>query len=329
MTTKSVTKKTNQIAKPVDGLPPAILRLGPEASEHFFNFFTAEIRNANTRAAYHRNACRFMDWLDGQGVALEEHRPMHVSAYVEMLGRSKEEGGAGYSPASVKQHLAALKVLGNYLVIKQVLPSSPAAAVRGPKHVVTVGKTPAFENKDARHLFASIDTAKPAGLRDRALLGVMVYSFGRISAVLALDVSDYYQAGRRMRLRFLEKGGREHEMPAHHLVEEYLGEYLDALKADSGPLFRSINASRDGFTDRRLNRREALAMVKRRTKRAGLGDRFTNHSFRATGITAYLKNEGQLEHAQYMAGHASPRTTKLYDRRAQEASLDEVQKIIL
>jgi integrase len=135
------------------------------------------------------------------------------------------------------------------------------------------------------------------------------------------------RAGHRLRLK--EKGGRDHEMPAHHTLVEYLDEYL-AVRGDApGPLFLTINRRRTGYTSRRLQRREALAMVKRRCKAAELGDRFSNHTFRGTGITAYLKNDGQLERAQYMAGHASPRTTKLYDRRDQEATLDEVERIIL
>lgn len=94
-------------------------------------------------------------------------------------------------------------------------------------------------------------------------------------------------------------------------------------------MFRSANRSRTGFTQRRLDRREVLAMVKRRTAAAGLGRRYSSHTFRGTGITAYLSNDGALERAQYMAGHASPRTTKLYDRRLQQATLDEVERIIL
>lgn len=303
-------------------LPPAIADMGDQATRAFVEFFTAQIRNANTRAAYFRNASRFLAWTETRGVPLRGVEAFHVAAYIEELGQT-------FAAASVKQHLAALRMLGSFLVVRQVLPKNPAADVRGPKHVVTVGKTPVLTGADARELFASIRIDDPAGLRDRALLGVMVYTFARVSAVIDLDMPDYYQNGRRMVVRLKEKGGRHHEMPAHHTAIEYLDAYIKALGTEAGPLFRTINRSRDGFTGRRLDRREALAMVKRRCRAAGLGERFTNHTFRATGITAYLKNGGQLEHAQTMAGHASPRTTKLYDRRNQEASLDEVERIIL
>ncbi|MGE3563035.1 MAG: tyrosine-type recombinase/integrase [Phycisphaerales bacterium] len=220
----------------------------------------------------------------------------------------------------MKQHLAALRMLGSFLVIRQVLAKNPAADVRGPTHIVTVGKTPVLTGADARNLFDSIETDTVAGLRDRALLGVMVYTFARVSAVTGLDVSDYYQVGRRMMIRLTEKGGRHHEMPAHHTAIEYLDAYLSRLGSDDGPLFRTITRGRNGYTERRIHRREVLAMVKRRCRAAGLGERFSNHTFRATGITAYLKNGGLLEHAQYMAAHASPTTTKLYDRRARGES---------
>jgi site-specific recombinase XerD len=295
--------------------------MGPDASRAFVEFFTAQIRNPNTRHAYFRCVRRFLEFIDGHGVPLDRVEPFHVAAFVERLGER-------FAATSIKQHLAALRMLGAFLVVRQVLPRNPASDVRGPRHVVRVGKTPVLTGADARALFASIDASTPAGLRDRALLGVMVYTFARVSATIGLDTSDYFQAGRRMVLRLREKGGLDHEMPVHHALVEYLDAYLAIAGEPAGqgdrPLFRSLARDRLGFTERRLDRREALAMVKRRCRAAGLGDRFTNHTFRATGITAYLKNGGLLEHAQLMAGHASPRTTKLYDRRSQEASLDEV-----
>ncbi len=317
--------------KPGNGalLPAAISGLGSDGKEAFIDFFTAQIRNANTRAAYLRAVCSFFSWLDEREVELREVQAFHVSAYVEWMGSSAAKPPKGYSTPTIKQHLAAIRMLGSFLVVRQVLPRNPALDVRGPKHVVTTGKTPVLEGFDARALFDSIDPSTLIGLRDRALLGTMVYTFARVSAVVGLDLGDYYQVGRRMMFRFEEKGGREQQMPAHHTVIEYMEAYLEALNETEGPLFRTINRRRNGYTENRLHRNEALAMVKRRCKAAGLGDQFTNHTFRATGITAYLKNEGALEHAQFMAGHASPRTTKLYDRRQQEATLDEVERIIL
>ena len=301
-------------------LPIAVAELGEDAQTAFVEFFTAEIRNPNTRRAYLRAVCRYLDWTAEQRIELRQMRPFHVAAYIEQLQTE-------LAAPSVKQHLSAIRMLGQYLVIHQILPTNPAASVRGPKHVVKTGKTPALENDDVKRLLQSIDTTTAAGLRDRALIGVMLYTFGRISAVLNLDVGDYFQVGRRMMVRFIEKGGKHHELPVHHAAIEYLDAYIAFLGDDGGPLFRSLDRSRKSFTGRRLDPREALSMVKRRCRRAGLGGSFCNHSFRATGVTAFLRNQGALEMAQYLAGHSSPRTTALYDRRNHEASLDEIERV--
>src|SRR5207248_820697 len=134
-----------------------------------------------------------------------------------------------------------------------------------------------------------------------------------ISAALAMNVEDYHQQGKRWWVRLHEKGGKDHSLPAHHKLDEALDAYLKAagIEGDGrGPLFRRLDRKRR-LTPGRLTRREALAMVKRRAVAAGLGDRISNHSFRATGITAYLEGGGTLEHAQAIAAHESPRTTKL------------------
>ena len=303
--------------------------MGESAAKAFIDFFTAQIRNANTRAAYGRNVSVFLNWIDELGVDLRSVEAFHIAAYIEHLGCSKEEGGRGASIATVKQHLAAIRRLCDFLVIRQVLPRNPSQEVRGPKQIILTGKTPILTGPEARELFESIDLSTPIGLRDRALIAAMLYTFGRISAVLGMDTDDYFQVGRSMRLRLIEKGGRQHEMPAHHSLIEYMDAYLAGLSEAKGPLFRTINRTRTGYTTNRLDRSEAWAMVRRRTKAAGLGGRFGNHSFRGTGITAYLKNEGSLDQAQFMAGHANISTTKIYDRREQETTLDEVERIIL
>jgi integrase len=171
------------------------------------------------------------------------------------------------------------------------------------------------------------------GLRDRALIGVMVYSFTRISAVVAMQVEDYFPAGKRWWVRLHEKGGKRHELPAHHKLEQFLDEYLDATGTRDGgktPLFRSALGRTGILTDRSMHRVDAYRMVRRRTAEAGLKGNLGCHVFRATGITAYLEAGGSLENAQAMAAHESPRTTKLYDRtRGDEITLDEVERITI
>jgi integrase len=183
-------------------------------------------------------------------------------------------------------------------------------------------------------LLDSIDTSTPAGLRDRAPIGLMVYSFARIGAALGMAVEDVYTQNRRLWVRLREKGGKRHAMPCHHNLDEYITAYFDGadLRDDpKGPLFRTIGRGIKGrpLTRTVLPQRNAHAMIRRRAAAAGIATKLGNHRFRATGITAYLKNGGTLEKAAAMANHASTRTTQLYDRRRDEVSLDEVERIVI
>ena len=221
-------------------------------------------------------------------------------------------------------------MLYDFLVVRQITPSNPAHSVRGPKYVVKKGKTPVWSREDAKTLLDSIPRDSVSGLRDLALIAAMFYSFARVSAVLKLKVDDYYHNGARRRLRLHEKGGKEHDMPVHHLLERILDEYIVVAGLQSGqPLFQSVNSAGTEVTGRALNRYNAWAAIRKRAKAAGFLTPVGCHTWRATGITIYLENDGRLEHAQQMAGHESPRTTKLYDRTKDEITLSEVERIRL
>ncbi len=283
-------------------------------------FFVANIRNPNTRMAYARAVARFFDWCENHRIALNQVEPILVAAYIE------QHPG---SPPTVKQHLAAIRMLFDYLVIGQVVPFNPAAAVRGPKHVVKRGKTPVLKAEQARALLDSISLKTVVGLRDRAILGVMCYTFARVGAVVAMRVEDYYENGKRGWFRLHEKGGKRHEVPAHHNAEAYTDAYLEAAGIageKKTPLFRSVDKSRK-LTENPMNRNDVLRMIKRRAKAVGLPSSTSCHTFRATGITAYLENGGTIENAQAIAAHESLRTTKLYDRTSDQITLDEVERI--
>lgn len=306
-------------------VPALIAAAGGGASRRFLEFFTVNIRNPNTREAYARACAQFLTWCEVRRFELDTIEPMVVAAYIEQLTRER-------APQTVKQHLAAIRMLFDWLVVGQVLPHNPAHAVRGPKYSIKKGKTPVLDAKQARQLLDSIDTSHVVGLRDRALIGVMVYSFARVSAVVNMKVEDYYPNGKRWWLRLHEKGGKFHEVPAHHLAEAYLDAYLDAagLRADRrGALFRSAPGRRRQLTDHAIERTEVFEMIRRRARDAGLSPTLCCHTFRATGITAYLLNGGTLEHAQQIAAHESARTTKLYDRRSDQVSLDEIERILI
>ena len=158
----------------------------------------------------------------------------------------------------------------------------------------------------------------------------MVFSFARVGAALGMKIEDVYVQHRRLWVRLHEKGGKRHEMPCHHSLETYLDAYLDGcdLRRDpKGPLFRTVERGRGVLTSTPLPQANAYAMIGRRAAAAGIATKIGNHTFRATGITAYLKNGGTLENAAAMANHASTRTTQLYDRRSDQVSLDEIERV--
>lgn len=305
---------------------PTIVRAAGEHAEHrFLEFFTANIRNRNTRLAYLHAVGLFCDWCELHGVKLLSVAPIVVATYIEAMAAER-------APPTVKQHLAAIKTLFDWLVVGQVMQFNPAASVRGPKHVVKRGKTPVLSAIEARTLLDSIDVTGVVGLRDRALIGVMVYSFARVGAVVGMRLEDYFLQGRRGWVRLHEKGGKRHEVPCHHNAEAYLEAYLAVagITDRRAALFQSVGRSRDRFlTGEPLTRTDVLRMVKRRVRQAGLPDKTCCHTFRATGITAYLENGGTIENAQAIAAHESPRTTKLYDRTGDEITLDEVERIAI
>src|SRR5579871_205329 len=304
-----------------DNLPAAITRAGEAAAWRFVEFFTATIRNRNTRTAYAQAIMQFFNWCEKHRIRrLMDIKPVVVAAYIE---------NHPAAAPTVKQHLAAIRMLFDFLVTGQIVAVNPASSVRGPKYVVKRGKTPVLRADEARLLLDSIKVDSIIGLRDRALIGLMCYTFARVSAVVHMRVEDYYENGKRGWIRLHEKGGKRHEVPAHHNAEAYLDAYLAAVgirEEKKSPLFRSVDRQRK-ITANPMTRTDVLRMVKRRAQGAGLPSSTCCHTFRATGITAYLENGGTIENAQAIAAHESPRTTKLYDRTGDEITLDEVERI--
>lgn len=313
---------------------PAVPRLfapSRSAQSRFLEFFAARIRNPNTRRAYFRAVRDFGHWCEANGfLGLADIEPVHVSAYVELLG-------ARLSKPSVKQNLAALRMLFDWLVIGQVIATNPASVVRGPSHSVRKGKTPVLSAEEARQLLDSIPASTVGGIRDRALIATMLFTFGRVGAVIGMRLADVYTQKKALWVRLLEKGGKRHEMPCHPVLVDAIKDYLRIASAGvpkTAYLFRALatkgpNAADSGLSDRALAQQDVLAMVRRRATAAGLETKITNHTFRATGITEYLRNDGRLEIAQRMANHESARTTGLYDRRSDELSLAEISRIRL
>ena len=321
MNDRKLENEINLVTQSV-GLPVLIEAAGEQARERFIEFFTASIRNRGTRAVYANAVQRFLYWCLIRNVSLGEIKPVVVATYIEQLTFELQA-------PTVKVHLAAIRRLFDFLVTGHVAMTNPASSVRGPRHVVKKGSTPVLLADEARQLLDSIDTGTIVGLRDRAIIGVMVYSFARVSATLRMNVVDYFIQGRRRWFRLHEKGSKLHDVPAHHNAIEYVEAYLDAAgirNETKGPLFRTVNRRRQ-LSLNRMHRNDALRMIKRRARQAKLASNIGCHTFRATGITAYLSNGGSVEHAQKIAAHDSIRSTKLYDRTSDEVSLDEIERI--
>jgi len=327
--------------------------------EAFETFFACVTTNLHTRRAYKEAAEDFLTFaFQHAGLHhIDDIHPLHISAWMEHMK------ARGLSVPTVKQRLAGLSSLFDFLASKGVAASNPVAVVKGPKHHISKGKTPVLSGDEMLQLLDAIDTAELIGLRDRAMIGAMAYSFARISAVTALKVGDVFHQKRRLWLRLHEKGGKVQDIPCHHKLEAYIDEWLDAAghrAQREAPLFQTfaragarkahyhqedaehIDASAEPSSDERDPKRPKILrplsgkpmtqamtweMIQRRKKAAGLATAICNHTFRATGITAYLSNGGAIERAAIIAGHASVKTTQIYDRRSDDVTLDEIEKI--
>jgi len=321
---------------------PLITAGGKRLRRLVVEFFGVSIRNDNTRKAYLKacaSLCDFLDELNDAGGSedlpvvhsLLDVEATHVAAWLESLKADAR------SVATQKQYLAAVRMLFDYVVSRGGgMPFNPALSVKAERQSITKGKTPTLTADECGTLLRSIPTDDLVGLRDRALIGVMVFTFARVSAAVGLTVGGVFRQKKRLWLRLHEKGGKVHDMPCHHTLEEYLAEFIDAAELSdapgSTPLFQSFKRRPYGrgepeLSGRGLSRVEAWQMVQRRAAAAELDTHICNHTFRGTGITTYLENGGTLENAQKMAAHASTRTTQLYDRRRDDVTLDEVVKI--
>ena len=248
-----------------DRAPALIGAVGERASYRFLEFFTANIRNPNTRRAYARVAVEFFDWLAARGVERSRRSKACMSPPISNSCRRR----APRRPRNCVGGVAASR----WLVIGQIMPVNPAAAVRGPRHIVRRGKTPVLDPQEARQLIDAIVATTIIGLRVRALIGLMVYSFARIGAAIGMQVDDVYSQNRRLWVRLQEKGGKQYAMPCHHNLETYLYEYSDGAGLATEPkalLFQTYSRATGQLTGNRLPQANAYAMIQRRAKSAGI-----------------------------------------------------------
>jgi integrase len=271
---------------------------------------------------------RFLAWCEDQELELGRVPPGAVAGYLRSLTTRTDTPA---SKPTQKLHLAAIRQFFDRLVIRHAVILNPAASVKGPKHQVSEGKTPAITPEQARHVLHSGDTSHVVGLRDRAIIGVLIYTAARGGAVAKLRLRDFYTDGRQYLFRFDEKGGKVRDIPARHDLEGYVLEYIRgaglAGEPAHAPLFRTVKGKTKTLTANGMKGKDVLRMVKRRFRAAGLPESLTCHTFRATTITDLLDSGVNPGDVQDLAGHADPRTTRLYDRRTREVTRNIVEKI--
>jgi integrase/recombinase XerD len=315
----------NHSSLPSQFLPDILVRAGKAAVFATEEFFFGKIRNEHTRAAYLIAVRRFLRWAEAYQLELRRIAPKDVGQYLDELRNDHT------SVATRKQHLAALRHFFDALVIRHAIFLNPALSVRGERYQVVEGKTPEITVQHARKLLASINTSKIVGLRDRAILAILIYTASRAGATAALRRSSFYHSGDQWMLHFDEKGGKSREIPVRHDLEQMIFEYIDTaglkIAEKDTPLFRSALRKTGQLTSNPMHVNDVCRMMKRRLKDAGLPSRLSPHSFRVTTITDLLEQGVPLEDVQRLAGHSDPRTTRLYDRRQKKVSRNIVERI--
>jgi integrase/recombinase XerD len=304
---------------PMQAAALIVLRQTPNAAFASEEFFKATLSNEHTRQAYGRIAGRFLAWCDARGLDLRQVTPGLAGEYIGQL--------AG-SALTRTQALAALRHFFDALVQRHAVALNPFASVRGTKYSVTEGKTAELAIEQARKLFKSIDTGHVVGLRDRAVLGVLAYTGGRSGAVAKLRLADYRNLGDHRVLRFREEGGRDREIPCFTILPPgSINASPPAWRGPQGSLFHAAGGKRKHLTDAAYSAHSMRQMMKRRLEDAGLPELFSPHSFRVMVVTDLLNQNVRLEDVQYLAGHASPTTTRVYDRRRRKVTRNIVERI--
>ena len=306
-----------------DRIPFLVQAAGDSAKFAWGEFFYGRIRSEHTRRAYLRAVTYFLRWCEQQNVAMGQISPAHVGVYID---------GLKLSTSSKKQVLAGLRHFFDGMVTRHAIALNPALSVRTERYSVIEGKTPEITVKQARKLLHSIDTTDVVGLRDKSIISILIYTAARIGAVSKLKVKDLYDSGDQCCLHFLDKGGKSREIPVRYDLQGLLFDYLrsaDTLLGhdDSRPLFTTSIRKTKELTLRPMTANDIGRMVKRRMKADGLPNRLSPHSFRVATITDLLGQGVPLEDVQHLAGHADPRTTRLYDRRQKKVTRNIVERI--
>jgi len=304
--------------------PEIVSRAGRPAEQAWADFFEGVIANDLTRVAYSRAVRCFLESELVRDKRLHEITAADVGKYLrEMSG----------SLSKKKQHHSALRRFFSLLVERHLCIINPALVAKTERMEVREGKTPAITERQSRQLMQAIDISTRIGLRDRAILAILMWTGVRAGSVARLRLADYFESGEQMVLRFDEKRRRSREIPVRHDLQLVLNSYLNecglAHLPRSSPLLFTARGSTDSFSSNQMTGRDICRMVKRYLSRAGLPSNLSPHSCRVAVATDLLKQGIPIEDVQYLLGHSDPRTTQLYDRRKKEVTRNIVERIRL
>lgn len=305
-------------------LPEIISRAGRPAEQAWADFFEGVIANDLTRVAYNRAVRCFLSSKLVRDIQLHEITAGDVGKYLrEMSG----------SLSKKKQHHSALRRFFSLLVERHLCIINPALVAKTERMEVREGKTPAITERQSRQLMQAIDASTKVGLRDRAIVGILMWTGVRAGSVARLRLADYFESGEQMVLRFDEKRRRSREIPVRHDLQLLLNCFMSECglvdQPRSSPMFFTARGSTDRFSGNLMTGRDICRMVKRYLARAGLPMNLSPHSCRVAVATDLLKQGIAIEDVQYLLGHSDPRTTQLYDRRKKEVTRNIVERIRL
>jgi integrase/recombinase XerD len=293
----SQTEAQTVFLAPFDPLEGTSESTRAKTTETFLELLGARVRNPNTRSAYRVAWRSFLAFCSTRHLELQRVKAYHVGSWLDQHPGSR---------STQRQHLAAVRLLIDSLLMRGVVEYNPAARARPPRLVRESSHTPVFEEAEIVAFLDSISLKSLKDIRDKAIFCVLLYSWCRVSALINLSVADYYERGGTRWLRFQEKRGKDHEVPVHSKAKEAVDLWLERSYLASNPtapLFPSFGKNRETLNARRLDRRSVLKLVEKWAKASGIQKRVCCHSFRATGVTEYMNSGGTIEIAQRIGAY--------------------------
>lgn len=302
-------------------VPAIVANAGPSSVARYTEFFESQVANVNTRTAYSQAALRFFEWIGSRRLSANEVTPADVAAYLDAMC-------AVHAAASVRLHASALRSIFGWLAKAKMVTDDIVRAIHLPTGTVPRQQTAVLTPEQVRKLIRAIDTKSVVGLRDRALVGVIVYTFAPPSVAATINVGDYDRDSRVLELKPIGRPSRK--VPVHKMAARYLDEYLLALGKSSeySPLFRTGLGRTGELTQNRMSRVDVLRMLKRRALAADLSDSICCRSLQRAGIGAYLASGGSVGIAKQITGQSAASIVR-YESRDTVPTRRDVDRIAI